>query len=36
MGVMKGVDESGVSAGEDRKVITGVGEESGSMALDKN
>jgi hypothetical protein len=33
---MKGVDESGISVGENIRVITGVGEESGSMASDKN
>jgi hypothetical protein len=33
---MKGVDESGISVGEDISVITRVGEESGSMASDKN
>jgi hypothetical protein len=32
---MKGVYESGISA-EDIRVITGEGEESGSMASDKN
>jgi hypothetical protein len=33
---MKGVYESGISAGEDMRVITAVGEECGSMASDKN
>jgi hypothetical protein len=33
---MKGVDEAGISVGEDMRVITGVGKESGSMASDKN
>jgi hypothetical protein len=33
---MKGVDESGIRVGEDMRVITGVGEESGLRASDKN